>query len=333
MVIGRRFGLQHTSPWARVNVLTRGRLLAMAPAGSPAAPFPAPGCPLTGITARSTLSVRHRVHVARHLAHDTARIARFSIGIVNAAYIGIFSVGQHLLPDLLRVLGSDHPDTLTTRANLAYWLGAAGQPGQAASQYRDLLVDRLRVLGPDHPGTLAARENLARWLGVAGQPDQAAAQYRDLLTDRLRVLGPDHPDTLTTRANLAYWLGVAGQPGLAAEQYRDLLPDYLRVVGPDHPGTLAARANVALWLGVAGQPGLAAEQYRDLLPDFLRVLGPDHPHRPQPARLLAGQAGWRRLSWRRAASHRPGVAVRFWERGGSGEALRAAAKHGHCYPD
>ncbi|HEV3295073.1 MAG TPA: DUF6431 domain-containing protein [Streptosporangiaceae bacterium] len=33
MVIGRRFGLQRTSVWARVNVLTRGRLLAMAPAG------------------------------------------------------------------------------------------------------------------------------------------------------------------------------------------------------------------------------------------------------------------------------------------------------------
>lgn len=33
MVLGDRFGLQHTSPWARVNVLTRGRLLGMAPAG------------------------------------------------------------------------------------------------------------------------------------------------------------------------------------------------------------------------------------------------------------------------------------------------------------
>ena len=32
MVIGRRLGLQHTSARARVNVLTRGRLLAMAPA-------------------------------------------------------------------------------------------------------------------------------------------------------------------------------------------------------------------------------------------------------------------------------------------------------------
>jgi hypothetical protein len=33
--------------------------------------------------------------MARHLTHDTARNARFFIGIVNAANIGIFSAGQH----------------------------------------------------------------------------------------------------------------------------------------------------------------------------------------------------------------------------------------------
>ena len=33
MVVCRRFGLKHVSPWARINVLTRGPLLAMAPAG------------------------------------------------------------------------------------------------------------------------------------------------------------------------------------------------------------------------------------------------------------------------------------------------------------
>jgi hypothetical protein len=48
---------------------------------------------LTGITAQSTPSARHRADGTRHLAHDTAGIAQFSIGIVNAAYIGIFSVG------------------------------------------------------------------------------------------------------------------------------------------------------------------------------------------------------------------------------------------------
>jgi len=32
-VMGRRPGLQHTSPWARITVLTRGKLLTMSPAG------------------------------------------------------------------------------------------------------------------------------------------------------------------------------------------------------------------------------------------------------------------------------------------------------------
>ena len=33
LVLGRRHGLEHASWWARINVLTRGRLLTMAPAG------------------------------------------------------------------------------------------------------------------------------------------------------------------------------------------------------------------------------------------------------------------------------------------------------------
>ena len=142
-------------------------------------------------------------------------------------------------------LGPDNPDTLTARANLARWLGEAGQPAQAAEQFRDLLGDFLRVLGPDHPDTLTARGSLAYWLGEAGQPAQAAEQFRDLLGDFLRVLGPDHPDTLTARANLARWLGTAGQPARAAEQFRDLLSDFLRVLGPDHPDTLTTRGNLA----------------------------------------------------------------------------------------
>jgi len=55
------------------------------------APRPAPG----------RLRSRHLAHVARHLAHNTARIARFSIGIVNAAFIGILSAAQqHVLQDV-----------------------------------------------------------------------------------------------------------------------------------------------------------------------------------------------------------------------------------------
>jgi hypothetical protein len=35
------------------------------------------------------------------------------------------AVGGDLLTDRLRVLGPDHPDTLNTRSNLAYWSRAA----------------------------------------------------------------------------------------------------------------------------------------------------------------------------------------------------------------
>jgi hypothetical protein len=37
-----------------------------------------------------------------------------------------------LLPDQLRVLGPDHPDTLTTRHNLAHWRDKASDTSGAA---------------------------------------------------------------------------------------------------------------------------------------------------------------------------------------------------------
>jgi hypothetical protein len=62
-------------------------------------------------------------------------------------------------------LGAKHPDTLTTRANLAYWRGTAGDAKSAASAFEELLTDCLHVLGPEHPQTLATRANLAYWRG------------------------------------------------------------------------------------------------------------------------------------------------------------------------
>ena len=70
--------------------------------------------------------------------------------------------------------GPDHPDTLTTRHNLAYWRGQAGDPTGAAAATAELLDDQLRVLGPDHPDTLTTRHNLAYWQGKAGGQDGSA---------------------------------------------------------------------------------------------------------------------------------------------------------------
>ena len=61
------------------------------------------------------------------------------------------------------MLGPDHPDTLTTRGNIACWTGECGDPAGALRLFRELLPDRERVLGPDHPDTLTTRNNIAYW--------------------------------------------------------------------------------------------------------------------------------------------------------------------------
>ena len=143
-----------------------------------------------------------------HILDATARAQHLNaapaatVRLLNSATFRLLDAGQvdtarplldRALDIAREVLGPDHPETLTARGNLAYWLGEAGQPAQAASQLRDLLTDDLRILGPDHPETLTTRGNLAYWLGVAGQPAQAAAQYRDLLSDDLRSWDPTTP--------------------------------------------------------------------------------------------------------------------------------------------
>ncbi len=169
------------------------------------------------------------------------------------------SLLEPALADSLRVLGPDHPDTLTSRNNLAYAYETAGRVAEAIPLHEETLTDRLRVLGPDHPNTLTSRNNLAGAYWAAGRVDDAIPLDEQTLTDRLRVLGPDHPDTLTSRNNLAVAYETAGRVAEAIPLHEETLTDSLRVLGPDHL--------VALEVGVE-LVGLT---------DSLRVLGPDHP--------------------------------------------------------
>ena len=58
------------------------------------------------------------------------------------------------------MLGEDHPDTLTSRSNLAGAYEAAGDLGRAIPLYEQTLADCVRVLGEDHPTSALVRDNL-----------------------------------------------------------------------------------------------------------------------------------------------------------------------------
>lgn len=64
------------------------------------------------------------------------------------------------------MLGADHPDTLTSRNNLASAYDSTGRTAEAIPLLEQTLADCERVLGADHPTSNTVRRNLA---AVAGQ--------------------------------------------------------------------------------------------------------------------------------------------------------------------
>jgi hypothetical protein len=87
-----------------------------------------------------------------------------------------------------RVLGSDHPDTLTSRDHLGYAYAQAGRLDEATTLYERVLADSERTLGSDHPTTQA----IQRHLSAAQEASSTAATT---LTDADRSSA--EPDLLT----------------------------------------------------------------------------------------------------------------------------------------
>jgi tetratricopeptide (TPR) repeat protein len=55
-----------------------------------------------------------------------------------------------------KVLGHEHPDTLTSMINLALVLDSQGKYEEAEAMHRQTLALREKVLGHEHPDTLAS---------------------------------------------------------------------------------------------------------------------------------------------------------------------------------
>ena len=227
------------------------------------------------------------LHCAVLLPHARAALNLTSGGMRRIArYLG-HSGGYAAARDLFQLIvgayreddahGPEHRDTLSTRHELAYWTGYAGDAAGARDQFAALLPTRERVQGPGHRDTLSTRHELARWTGEAGNAAGARDQFAALLPIQERVRGAEEPNTLITRNQLARWTGEAGNAAGARDQFAALLPIRERVLGAEHPNTLSTRHELARWTGEAGDVAGARDQFAALLPVRERVLGPEHP--------------------------------------------------------
>ncbi|MEV5085129.1 tetratricopeptide repeat protein [Streptomyces sp. NPDC056159] len=90
-----------------------------------------------------------------------------------------------------QVLGNTHPQTLTSRNNLASAYQEAGDLERPIPLYETTLTQREQILGNTHPHTLASRNNLAHarraaqavQQGSTATPTTAVAPQQPSATD------------------------------------------------------------------------------------------------------------------------------------------------------
>jgi tetratricopeptide (TPR) repeat protein len=170
-----------------------------------------------------------------------------------------------------RVLGDEHPDTLTSMANLASTYMNQGRWKEAEELNVQAMQMRRRVLGDEHPDTLLSMSNLAQALSGQGKYEEAETMNRQTLAIR-EVLGREHHDTLTSMSNPALVLSRQGKYEEAAKLNRRALEGQEKALGEWHPDTPTSVSDSAAVLQAQGKYKEAEElsrEHYEALPVFV----------------------------------------------------------------
>ncbi|MFI9741338.1 tetratricopeptide repeat protein [Streptomyces sp. NPDC052494] len=276
--------------WARE--MRGGHRPAGAPAGTATAPRPVAHDPAAAVLTTEWTTAT-RASDASSLADETAAPAPGPTAELLAVLAGRYragiglgrldrwdeaeSVHRSVAEHRARVLGDDHPDTLTSRYEVGFALARLDRPADALDVFDRVAEGRARALGEDHPDTLAARQERAYALGRLGRHTEAYELYVAVLAARERTVGPDHPDTLRCRHNLAFTLGRLGRLEESYRAANEVVEARARLLGEDHPDTLVTRHEVAYTLGRLGRGQEALAQYRAVADARAAALGDEHP--------------------------------------------------------
>ncbi|MFD6953508.1 hypothetical protein A6A08_08020 [Nocardiopsis sp. TSRI0078] len=132
---------------------------------------------------------------------------------------------ERTLRSLVERLGTEHPDTITARNNLATKYAQMGRRQAAVQQFELALAEAVEVFGDEHPRTEIIRENLAWAYEDAGRPADASGQWELLLRERERQFGPSDEDTVEARMRLAVCYRRSGRLDAAVAHYERAIED------------------------------------------------------------------------------------------------------------
>ena len=175
------------------------------------------------------------------------------------------------------VLGLEHPDTLTSMANLAGTFWNQGRWTDAEELQMTVMEMSKRVLGLKHPDTLTSMANLAVTFSNQGRWADAEELQINVMEMKKRVLGLEHPSTLISMTNLAVTFMNQGRWTDAEELQIKVMEMSKRVLGLEHPSTLTSMINLAVTFQDQGRLTDAEELQMKVMEMSKRVLRLEHP--------------------------------------------------------
>ncbi len=187
------------------------------------------------------------------------------------------TINQRINAQNKKVLGIEHPDTLTSMANLASTFWNQGRWKEAEELEVQVMETRRRVLGLEHPDTLTSMANLASTFWNQGRWKEAEELDVQVMETRKRVLGLEHPSTLTSIANLASTYSDQGRWKEAEELEVQVMETRKRVLGLEHPDTLISMNNLAFTFWSLDLTNEAIELMSQVVKYCQEKIGPDHP--------------------------------------------------------
>ena len=187
-------------------------------------------------------------------------------------------INQRLNAQNQRVLGLEHPSTLTSMGLLALTFMNQGRWKEAEELGVQVMETSSRVLGLEHPDTLISMGNLASAYRNQGRWKEAEELAVQVMETSLRVLGLEHPSTLASMANLASTFWNQGRWVEAEELEVQVMQTNSRVLGLEHPDTLTSMESLASTFWNQGRWVEAEQLEVQVMETFSRVLGLDHPH-------------------------------------------------------
>jgi tetratricopeptide (TPR) repeat protein len=176
-----------------------------------------------------------------------------------------------------RVLGDEHPSTLTSMANLALTYWNQGRWAEAEVLQVQVMQTRKRVLSDEHPSTLTSMANLAATYSEQGRWAEAGDLQVQVMQTTKRVLSDEHPSTLTSISNLALTYRDQGRWAEAEELQVQVMRTMKGVLGVEHPDTLTSMANLASTYWNQGRWRKAEDLDVQVMRTMKGVLGVEHP--------------------------------------------------------